>query len=268
LTEELDEINRALVQDGDGLKISELLKEARDKTAEEVCGELARLSAELENLDKERQQSSESKGALENQLRSYSGSEGAALAAQQAECELASAANAARQYLRARMATAVLSRAVERFSLEHQAPILRTAADFFRRLTLDKYPSLTIEPNEDDRLDLMAVKPDGTKVSVVGLSDGARDQLYLALRIAAILDYLERHEALPVIADDLLISFDDDRSAAALEILSELSMRTQVVVFTHHSYVVQTAQRVLGPDRVSVVELGEAAVEDGRSQAA
>ncbi|MEZ4546559.1 MAG: hypothetical protein R3B51_02035 [Thermodesulfobacteriota bacterium] len=40
------------------------------------------------------------------------------------------------------------------------------------------------------------------------MSDGTADQLYLALRIAAIEDYLERSNALPFVADDLFINFD------------------------------------------------------------
>ena len=51
-------------------------------------------------------------------------------------------------------------------------------------------------------------------VPMSGLSTGTADQLYLALRIAAIEDYLERVDTLPFIADDLLINFDDERAAA------------------------------------------------------
>lgn len=47
-----------------------------------------------------------------------------------------------------------------------------------------------------------------------GLSTGTADQLYLALRIAAIEDYLERVDTLPFIADDLFINFDDERAVA------------------------------------------------------
>jgi len=60
-------------------------------------------------------------------------------------------------------------------------------------------------------------------------SDGTADQLYLALRLAVA-------EALtpqaPLILDDALVRFDDDRLTAALEILREQSRQRQVILFT------------------------------------
>jgi len=41
------------------------------------------------------------------------------------------------------------------------------------------------------------------------------------------------------IADGVLVAFDDDRSRAALNALAELAEKTQVILFTHHSQVVE-----------------------------
>jgi uncharacterized protein YhaN len=54
------------------------------------------------------------------------------------------------------------------------------------------------------------------EVPVEGMSDGTRDQLYLALRIAALEQHFRANGPMPVVADDLLINFDDRRAAAAL----------------------------------------------------
>jgi hypothetical protein len=61
------------------------------------------------------------------------------------------------------------------------------------------------------------------EVPVEGMSDGTRDQLYLALRIAALEQHFRANGPMPVVADDLLINFDDRRAAAALRVLAELS---------------------------------------------
>jgi recombinational DNA repair ATPase RecF len=66
------------------------------------------------------------------------------------------------------------------------------------------------------------------EVPVEGMSDGTRDQLYLALRIAALEQQFRANGPMPVVADDLLINFDDRRAAAALRVLAELSHSTQV----------------------------------------
>jgi uncharacterized protein YhaN len=81
------------------------------------------------------------------------------------------------------------------------------------------------------------------------LSEGTRDQLFLALRVAAIEDHLKTAEPLPFIGDDILQTFDDDRALAALRVLTELSQHTQVIVLTHHRHILELATR-LPPDSV------------------
>jgi uncharacterized protein YhaN len=57
-------------------------------------------------------------------------------------------------------------------------------------------------------------------------STGSADQLYLALRVAAVEDSLDHGTPLPFIADDLFINFDDDRAAAGFKVLGDLAKRT------------------------------------------
>jgi uncharacterized protein YhaN len=86
------------------------------------------------------------------------------------------------------------------------------------------------------------------------MSDGTRDQLYLALRLAAVDLHLDNNIALPFIADDLAVNSDETRSVAALRALSRLSERTQTFYFTHHANLAQLARQHLG-DGVNVIEL-------------
>src|SRR5215472_1074340 len=60
-------------------------------------------------------------------------------------------------------------------------------------------------------------------------------QLYFALRLAAIEDYVAIVAPCPVILDDILIHSDNLRASAALQVLAEIAQRTQVLFFTHHS---------------------------------
>lgn len=57
------------------------------------------------------------------------------------------------------------------------------------------------------------------------------DQLYLALRVASVEDYLTRAEPLPFMADDLFINFDNDRAAAGFKVLGQFAAKTQVLFF-------------------------------------
>jgi uncharacterized protein YhaN len=93
-----------------------------------------------------------------------------------------------------------------------------------------------------------------TYVDVDGMSEGTRDQLYLALRLAALDLHLDHAHALPFIADDLFINYDDARSKAGLEALGELSRKTQVIFLTHHDHLLPAVHDVFG-ERVNVVTL-------------
>ena len=94
------------------------------------------------------------------------------------------------------------------------------------------------------------------------MSTGSADQLYLALRVAAIEDYLDHAPPLPFIADDLFINFDDDRAAAGFRVLGELARKTQVLFFTHHEHLIDVANRALGTTVSTITLPGQAAAGD------
>ncbi len=86
------------------------------------------------------------------------------------------------------------------------------------------------------------------------MSEGSRDQLYLALRLSALELQIEQGLNMPLIADDLFINFDDRRTAAGLQVLGELSRKMQVIFLTHHDHLVPLAREVLG-NELNVVTL-------------
>ena len=87
------------------------------------------------------------------------------------------------------------------------------------------------------------------------MSDGTRDQLYLAMRLAALKMRLGTHEPMPLIVDDLLITFDDERTEAALDVLADLSRLTQVILFTHHGRVTEASKKLLLENQVVISDL-------------
>jgi uncharacterized protein YhaN len=124
--------------------------------------------------------------------------------------------------------------------------LLRAAGGHFALLTGGRYARLLAEEDEKGRVILKALREDGTDCAVEGLSEGTRDQLYLALRIAAVEHHTAHAEPLPFIADDLLVHFDDTRAAAAIALLARLGQATQVILFTHHDHIAELARRQPG----------------------
>ena len=96
-----------------------------------------------------------------------------------------------------------------------------------------------------------------TKVVEVGaMSEGTTDQLFLALRLAAVEQSVAAGVRLPFLADDLFVNFDDERSEADFRVMADLAKSTQVLFFTHHPHLVAMARTVVGADIHSECSLG------------
>ena len=176
----------------------------------------------------------------------------AAALRQQAESELATLRRDASEFVRLRLAANILREQIEEFRARNQAPLLEKSGRVFRRITQGAFQGLSAEFDEHDVPVLVGTRTGGAHVPVEGMSDGTRDQLYLSLRLAALELHVEEHEPMPLILDDLLITFDDDRSRAILPQLAELSKRTQIFLFTHHEHLVELCRQALGEGSVQL----------------
>ena len=168
---------------------------------------------------------------------------------QQAESCAAALQEDAARFLRLKLATHFLQTQIERFRKENQGPLLEKSGRVFQKITRGAFSGLDAEFNASDVPVLVGLRPDRTSVSIGGMSEGTRDQLYLALRLAALDQYLDAHEPMPLILDDLLITFDDERARAILPQLAGLAKRTQVFLFTHHEHLVELCRQTLGEDQ-------------------
>ena len=141
---------------------------------------------------------------------------------------------------------ALLRWLIDKHRAMSQAPLMARAANAFAAVTRGAFANLGIDYGDDDRPRLIGVRADGSRVDATGMSEGTRDQLYLALRLAAI--ELRVGNTVPLICDDLLVTADDARAAAMFGVLATTAATTQVIVFTHHDHLVDVARNALGPD--------------------
>ena len=236
----------ALLTQGDGLPEATLLAEATGIDPDAVVGRLAEIETELTTLGERREALSAQRTLAEALLTELSQGHDAAAMAQQAKDALAAARDAAERYTRLHVARVLLRSGIDRFRKDQQGPLLRAAGRYFALLTRGRYERLMVDYDASDRPVLVAIRDIGTECPVEALSEGARDQLYLALRVAAVQVYAAQAEPLPFIADDLLVHFDDTRAAAAIALLAELGQTTQVILFTHHDHIVALAERQEG----------------------
>lgn len=125
--------------------------------------------------------------------------------------------------------------------------ISRIAGEYMNRLTMGRYEKLLF----DKSFDAMAkTNEDSVSRNVLSLSQGTADQLYLSLRLAMCELMLSGKEPCPIILDDALVSFDDERMASALELLLELSEKRQIILFSCHS---READYFKGHEKVNII---------------
>ena len=241
----VDAASRALLEQGDGLPLETLREEAQGLDPRAVAGELAELEAGEDALLHRIQELSASRNGAEATLRTMAGQADAATAEARRQESMARMADAVERFLKVHTAARLLAWAIERYRDARQGPMLAAASATFARLTLGSFERLMVDFDAQPP-SLHGRRPDGTTVGVEGMSEGTRDQLYLALRLAALDMHLARAHAMPFVADDLFINFDDRRTRAGLEALAMLSERTQVLFLTHHEHVLPLVQDVFG----------------------
>ena len=258
LRQELASVLKMLNQQGDGLARDVLEEECRDVDIDQVRAQEEETEGELKFLQKQLHEAVEARTEARQAFQAIGGDDVAAKAAADRQEALAAMREAAERYVRVRASGVLLRWAIDRHRKEKQGPLLKRAGELFRVLTLNSFERLDVAFDELESMHLTGVRPSGEVVAVPGLSTGTEDQLFLALRIAAVENYLASAVALPFVADDLFINFDPERSAAGFEVLGQLAERTQVLFYTHHPHLVDVARETLGTG-IDVVSLAEVA---------
>jgi uncharacterized protein YhaN len=142
-----------------------------------------------------------------------------------------------------RVASSMLARAMEAVEKNAGDDAISRISRAFAAVT-DGDWSVTAEDNAGT-LTLRAREtafPHQDPCAIDALSEGTRDQLYLALRMVALEDFTAVSPPLPFIADDVLQTFDDARALAALRALLALSRRVQVIILTHHNHLAELSR--------------------------
>jgi len=245
LQEKISDTQATLGKIGEGVPIEELVRQAAELNVDELPGLIESLTEDIDKrINPEINKLSQIVGEESARLASMDGSAKAAEAAEKMEEELAMIRRLVDRYVRVKLASKVLQQEIERYREEHQDPVLKIASKYFADLTLGSFAGLRADVDDSGDPILIGIRPDGSWVTVEGMSGGSRDQLYLALRLATLEWRLETSEAIPFIVDDILVNFDDARSKATLQVLADLSERNQVILFTHHGQIIEDAKKI------------------------
>ena len=246
---EIAEAETQILANGDGYDLDALITAVSEADPDTVTNRSESVERELVELNTRISEAARAHGDARRafaQLETDSG--GAIDAATDAAAARAEMEVQAEAYILRRVQAVTLRWAIESYREKHQDPLLARASGLFSRLTLGRYSGLRVDFDSTVPR-LLGVSDDGRSIVEVGaMSEGTTDQLFLALRLAALEHSVASGVRLPFLADDLFVNFDDERARAGFEVLAELAHTTQVLFFTHHAHLASIAREVVGAE--------------------
>ncbi len=223
----------------------------QDATSMEI--ERERIGADIKRREAELAEVRQAEEHARRALEAIDTSDAAAVARETMEAGSARLRAAIRPWARLRLAHALLREALNRFRERAQAPMIAAASTYFSLMTDGAFTRLVADDTTDQPV-LRAERASGAIIGVEAMSEGTVDQLYLALRLAALELRRASHPHMPLVLDDVLITSDDARAANILRALERFAAASQVVLFTHHRHLIDVARAAL-PERACAVHM-------------
>ncbi len=160
-------------------------------------------------------------------------------------------------YMKYALARSFIQKAKQKYEEEKQPELIKTASEIFSHITEEKWINITssIEDN------VLTINPKrGTPITPDKLSQGTREQLYLAIRLAYMKNAVQYKEPLPLIMDDILVNFDVTRSVQTAKTLStfiDSEPSHQILFFTCHPHIVTVLQENVAKSSLYLINDGK-----------
>ena len=233
---------------------------------------LEETAEKAKDLETEYGASSEKVGSLEKELEKIGDGDKRLKILEDAQRSLVDLRARVEEFAPIQLAYEALERSLTVFENERIPNILAIADRFFKRLTGGRYLSIERvkskgKPKKSDDADDFTFNNGenvGFRTLRAGdneyrypnqLSQGTREQLYLALRLALVDEYCGAlgREPLPILADDVLVQFDDERARNALNLFKEIAgadESRQFILMTHHESTRRCFSDIVGEEAI------------------
>ena len=166
--------------------------------------------------------------------------------------------DSARDAAVARLGAMAARGALKHLATERRGDMLKDVERAFVTMTAPKWRGVEVW-SEAEGEKLVGVEADGRTTPADKMSTGTMGQLYFALRLAGYKSYARSPGPRPMVLDDIMETFDDDRARAALALCAEIGLVGQAIMFTHHLHLVDIAQELL--PNVGIVDLTQLVVD-------
>lgn len=200
------------------------------------------VAEKLKAAEQQKREADGDRGSAKSSLARLDGSSEAAVLTDQLARKRAHLAAEVERYVPLVFARHLLNEAVRRFERENQPEMIATVSRLINQMTAGRY--VEFDRTTGSSQGILVRRHDGVERTPEQLSSGTREQLYLAIRLAYVLHYCRQHEPLPIVMDDVLVNFDDDRARQTLATLADVALPVQVLFFTCHPHMVALAREV------------------------
>lgn len=235
-----------LIRLGEGRSVETLASEAEGVDPDRIAGDLAAAQTMLANALAAWRTATEQRARLEHDLGQRLAAEDATTAAADAAAAAGEAGRVLEEAVVLHLAHELLAAGLSALEAEGKGEVVARISARVAALAPDAGYDVTVADGKAGAPTLFFRQP-GTRdepKTMDQLSEGTRDQVFLALRLIAIEDYARTAPALPFLADDILQTFDDARALATLHALLDFSATAQVIVLTHHRHVAELAEQL------------------------
>ena len=252
VTHSLAAVNDRLIELAAGEPMEDFIACVKTQDIDALEAKLRSLADRQAQLSRASEQLTGDIALKQRELEAMAGESQALLFAEQAEACAGEVLNDVSYYIRLKLADHVLAKAIEQYREKNQHPVLKSAGTYFNMLTNAMFSGLRADYDDRGEPVIKAIRASGETLTVEQMSDGSRDQLFLALRLGGLAQYIQNNGPMPFIIDDVLVHFDDDRSKAAFCAFSDLAAQTQIIFFTHHRHLLQLAEAGVPADRLQI----------------
>ncbi len=237
LNEARMELDRAIGTDRDLVVVDEDLQAyQQSRTTQRIES----LKQELINLDHDLLQTYEELGSLKHEIKQLETNRDSSRLRFNREQIATELQTAGEEWLATEIAGHGLLGLRGHFERTCQPVTLADASRHLQRLTLGKYRNVWTPLGERQ----LRIDDDQNRtLRVEQLSRGTREQLFLAIRLALVEELARQGTRLPMVLDDVLVNFDQERSEAATEVLRDFAQKGyQVLLFTCHRHLAERAE--------------------------
>lgn len=206
-------------------------------------GQRRELAGKLQAAEQEKSAADGAAAVAKSELTRLDGSGEAALLTDQLARRRSHLAAEVDRYVPLVFARHLLSEAVRRFERENQPEMIDQVSRLISQMTAGKYTEF--DRTTGSTQGILVRRYDGVERTPEQLSSGTREQLYLAIRLAYVLHYCRQNEPLPIVMDDVLVNFDDNRVRNTLATLADVAQSVQILFFTCHPHMIALAKEMV-----------------------